>query len=62
MTIKRPEKFGGDVSYLTYETLEADYVSGAMHRWTSRSLRRVHERDTGAGEEKMKVEIIELVI
>ena len=31
MTIKRPEKFCGDVSYLTYEQLEADYVSGAMH-------------------------------
>jgi tyrosyl-tRNA synthetase len=31
MTIKRPEKFGGDVHYENYEKLEADYVSGAMH-------------------------------
>jgi tyrosyl-tRNA synthetase len=31
MTVKRPEKFGGDVSYASYESLEADFVSGAMH-------------------------------
>lgn len=31
MTIKRPEKFGGDVHYENYEKLEADFVSGAMH-------------------------------
>ncbi|VVB64068.1 Tyrosine--tRNA ligase [uncultured archaeon] len=31
MTIHRPEKFGGDVSYASYETLEADFVRGAMH-------------------------------
>jgi tyrosyl-tRNA synthetase len=31
MTIHRPEKFGGDVSYASYETLEADFVCGAMH-------------------------------
>jgi tyrosyl-tRNA synthetase len=31
MTVKRPAKFGGDVSYQSYEQLEADYVSGAMH-------------------------------
>jgi tyrosyl-tRNA synthetase len=31
MTVRRPEKFGGDVSYASYESLEADFVSGAMH-------------------------------
>jgi tyrosyl-tRNA synthetase len=31
MTISRPEKFGGDVHYASYEQLEADFVSGAMH-------------------------------
>lgn len=31
MTIKRPEKFGGDVSYASYEALEADFVCGALH-------------------------------
>ena len=31
MTIRRPEKFGGDVHYASYEQLEADFVSGAMH-------------------------------
>jgi len=31
MTVKRPEKFGGDVHYKNYEALEADFVSGAMH-------------------------------
>lgn len=31
MTVKRPEKFGGDVHYGNYEALEADFVSGAMH-------------------------------
>jgi len=31
MTVKRPEKFGGDVHYGNYEVLEADFVSGAMH-------------------------------
>ncbi|MGB7570349.1 MAG: tyrosine--tRNA ligase [Methanothrix sp.] len=31
MTVKRPEKFGGDVHYENYEALEADFVSGAMH-------------------------------
>ena len=31
MTIRRPEKFGGDVSYASYEALEADFVAGAMH-------------------------------
>jgi tyrosyl-tRNA synthetase len=31
MAIKRPAKFGGDVSYQNYEQLEADFVSGAMH-------------------------------
>ncbi|MGB7544233.1 MAG: tyrosine--tRNA ligase [Methanothrix sp.] len=31
MTVKRPEKFGGDVHYDSYEALEADFVSGAMH-------------------------------
>jgi len=31
MTVRRPEKFGGDVHYENYEALEADFVSGAMH-------------------------------
>jgi len=31
MTVKRPEKFGGDVHYENYEAMEADFVSGAMH-------------------------------
>jgi len=31
MTVRRPEKFGGDVHYSNYEALEADFVSGAMH-------------------------------
>jgi tyrosyl-tRNA synthetase len=31
MTIHRPDKFGGDMSYASYETLEADFVCGAMH-------------------------------
>lgn len=31
MTIRRPEKFGGDVRYASYESLEADFISGAMH-------------------------------
>jgi len=26
-----PEKFGGDMHYDSYEALEADFVSGAMH-------------------------------
>jgi len=29
--IKRPEKFGGNVTYETYEALEADFVEGNMH-------------------------------
>jgi len=29
--IKRPEKFGGNKEYKTYEALEKDYVSGALH-------------------------------
>jgi tyrosyl-tRNA synthetase len=31
MTIHRPDKFGGDMSYASYEALEADFVCGAMH-------------------------------
>jgi len=31
MTVRRPEKFGGDMHYDSYEALEADFVSGAMH-------------------------------
>jgi tyrosyl-tRNA synthetase len=31
ITIKRPAKFGGDVTYQNYEELEAAFVSGAMH-------------------------------
>ncbi|MFH1506646.1 MAG: tyrosine--tRNA ligase [archaeon] len=29
--IKRPEKFGGNKEYKTYESLEKDFVSGALH-------------------------------
>ncbi len=29
--IERPAKFGGDVTYHSYEELEKDFVSGAMH-------------------------------
>ena len=29
--VKRPEKFGGDKEYKTYEELERDYVSGNLH-------------------------------
>ncbi len=31
ITIKRPAKFGGDVTYQNYEELEAAFVSGALH-------------------------------
>ncbi len=31
ITIKRPAKFGGDVTYQKYEELEAAFVSGALH-------------------------------
>ncbi len=31
VTIKRPAKFGGDVTYEKYEDLEAAFVSGALH-------------------------------
>ena len=31
LEVKRPDKFGGDVSYNTYEELEADYLSGKLH-------------------------------
>ncbi len=31
VTIRRPEKFGGDVTYDKYEALEADYLAGKMH-------------------------------
>lgn len=31
VTIKRPAKFGGDVTYQNYDELEAAFVSGAMH-------------------------------
>ncbi len=31
ITIKRPPKFGGDVTYQKYEELEAAFVSGALH-------------------------------
>jgi tyrosyl-tRNA synthetase len=31
VTIKRSEKYGGDVSYETYETLERDYVQEKLH-------------------------------
>lgn len=29
--VERPEKYGGDLMYDGYETLEADFVSGALH-------------------------------
>ncbi|MFB3763955.1 MAG: tyrosine--tRNA ligase [Methanotrichaceae archaeon] len=31
ITVKRPAKFGGDVTYEKYENLEAAFVSGMMH-------------------------------
>ena len=31
ITVKRPAKFGGDVTYEKYEDLEPAFVSGAMH-------------------------------
>jgi tyrosyl-tRNA synthetase len=31
ITIKRPAKFGGDMTYQNYEELETAFVSGAMH-------------------------------
>lgn len=31
LEIKRPEKFGGDVSYTSYEDLEKDYASKSLH-------------------------------
>lgn len=31
MVIRRPEKFGGDVTYESYETLEADFVDKKLH-------------------------------
>ena len=29
--ISRPEKFGGDVSYFSYENLEKDFADGKLH-------------------------------
>jgi tyrosyl-tRNA synthetase len=48
MTIKRNEKYGGNVSYETYEALEHDYVQGKLHPGdlknnTSSSLNEVLE-------------------
>ena len=31
VTIKRPEKYGGDVTYDTYKDLEKDYSEGKIH-------------------------------
>jgi tyrosyl-tRNA synthetase len=31
VTIKRPSKFGGDVTYTSYQELEAAFVGGALH-------------------------------
>ncbi len=31
LTVKRPEKFGGDKSYTDLEALKADFASGALH-------------------------------
>jgi tyrosyl-tRNA synthetase len=31
LTIKRPDKFGGDISYDSYEKLEEDYLSKKLH-------------------------------
>jgi tyrosyl-tRNA synthetase len=31
ITIKRPEKYGGDLHYSSYEALESDFASKALH-------------------------------
>ena len=31
VTIKRPDKFGGDLNYMSYESLEKDFISGTLH-------------------------------
>jgi tyrosyl-tRNA synthetase len=31
VTIKRPDKFGGDLNYMSYEPLEKDFISGTLH-------------------------------
>lgn len=31
LTIKRPEKFGGDITYISYEDLEKDYADKKLH-------------------------------
>ncbi|MFC1786611.1 tyrosine--tRNA ligase [Halobacteriota archaeon] len=31
VTIKRPDKFGGDLNYMSYESLEKDFISCTLH-------------------------------
>lgn len=31
ITIKRPDKFGGDLNYMSYDSLEKDFISGKLH-------------------------------
>ena len=31
VTIKRPDKFGGNLDYMSYESLEKDFISGTLH-------------------------------
>ena len=31
MVVDRPDKYGGDLEYDSYESLEADMVSGELH-------------------------------
>ena len=31
LTIERPSKFGGDMSFSNYHELESDYVNGKIH-------------------------------
>ncbi len=31
VTMKRPDKFGGDSDYMSYDSLEKDFVSGTLH-------------------------------
>ena len=31
LEIKRPEKFGGSISYKTYKEIESDYLSKKLH-------------------------------
>ena len=31
MVIERPEKFGGNLEYSSYDALEADFIAGQLH-------------------------------